>query len=263
MRLEPLTALLLSSTCAASKTPQYPFLYNEAWAGPARIADKFNTSSNSTGFTMVEATLIMPHLSIPKKPREKVDQYTTSYWIGLDGVLPTGENEIVRGLWQAGVIMSVWTNGATEYAGFHEWIPDDPINVPPAKLALSEGDHLHVLLETSDNGYYGSTTLTNLNTGQVYKHSQKAATGWRGRPVWPSQGGTAEWIVEAGTHLNGPQFILPDWGTALFLDARACYDDGECATPGDGKPDQGIMGDCVSIEYIEERFSPKKHQKRC
>jgi hypothetical protein len=67
---------------------------------------------------MAEATLVMPHLSIPKKPHKEVDEYTASFWIGLDGVL---SSDIVRGLWQAGVIMSVWPNGTTQYTGFHEW----------------------------------------------------------------------------------------------------------------------------------------------
>ncbi|RSL96825.1 hypothetical protein CDV31_013291 [Fusarium ambrosium] len=269
MNLKAFTALLLSSACTATKDAQYPMLYGEGWAGPVRYADKFNISSNSTGFTMVEAILVMPHLSIPKNPREKVDQYTVSYWIGLDGVLSTPT--MVRGLWQAGVIMSVWTNGTTEYEGFHEWIPEDPLMVSKAQLAISEGDHIHVVVETTNNGYHGTTTLTNLNTGKTYKHSQDAPVTWRG-PTWPSQGATAEWIVEAGTYLNGPQYILPDWDTATFRNARACYDNGECALAGDGTPDQGLMsailwndtsmlytrsrakGDHASVKYVEERF---------
>lgn len=81
-----------------------------------------------------------------------------------------------------------------------------------------------------------------------------------------------ERIVEAGTYLNGPQYILPDWGTASFLGARACYDDGECAVAGDGAADQGLMaailwndtsalytrsrvkGDYVWVKYVEEAF---------
>ncbi|KAF5008479.1 hypothetical protein FDECE_5238 [Fusarium decemcellulare] len=262
-------APLLGSACVAAKGAEYPLSYGTAWAGPVRYADKFNISSNSTGFTKAEATLIMPHLSIPKKPHEKVEQYTASYWIGLDGVL---SSELIRGLWQAGVIMSVWTNGTTEYRGFHEWIPDDPLDVSPAKLAISEGDHIHVLLETTNNGYHGSTTLTNLNTSQTYTHNQDAPTAWRG-PTFPAQGATAEWIIEAGTYLNGPQYVFPDWGTAQFLGARACYKNGECALAGDGTADQGRMtavmwndtrtlytqscakGDHVSIEYIEEVLS--------
>lgn len=79
-------------------------------------------------------------------------------------------------------------------------------------------------------------------------------------------------IVEAGTYLNGPQYILPDWGTASFLGAHACYDDGECAVAGDGAADHGLMaailwndtstlytrsrakGDHVSVKYVEEPF---------
>jgi hypothetical protein len=33
--------------------------------------------------------------------------------------------------------------------------------------------------------------------------------------------------------LNGTQYVFPDWGTASFLDAKACYVTGECVAPGD------------------------------
>ncbi|KAK2676518.1 Heterokaryon incompatibility [Fusarium oxysporum f. sp. vasinfectum] len=189
MIFKVLAASLFGIACAAKDGSQYPLSYGEAWAGPVRFADNFNLSSNSTGFTMAEATLVMPHLSIPKKPHKEVDEYTASFWIGLDGVL---SSDIVRGLWQAGVIMSVWPNGTTKYTGFHEWIPDDPIDVSSSKLAISEGDHIHVVLMTTNNGYHGSTTLTNLNTSRTYTHSQNAANLWRG-PTFPAQGATAEW----------------------------------------------------------------------
>lgn len=118
MQIKALAALFLGSACAATNSAKYPSFYDTTWAGPVRFADNYNISSNTTGFTMAEATLVMPHLSIPKKPHEKATQYTASYWIGLDGYL---SSEIIRGLWQAGVEMSVWPNGTTEYTGFHEW----------------------------------------------------------------------------------------------------------------------------------------------
>ncbi|KAH7163501.1 concanavalin A-like lectin/glucanase domain-containing protein [Dactylonectria estremocensis] len=275
MQIKALAALFLSNACAAANSAKYPLFYDTTWAGPVRFADNYNTSSNTTGFTIAEATLVMPHLSIPKKPHKKAKQYTASYWIGLDGYL---SSEIVRGLWQAGVIMSVWPNGTTEYTGFHEWIPDDPISISFAKLAISEGDHVHVVLKTTNNGYHGSTSLTNLNTSQTYTHSQDAPTHWRG-PTFPAQGASAEWIVEAGTYLNGPQYIFPDWGTASFLNARACNKNGQCVFPG-GSKKQGSMTavlwndtktlytrscvekDHVSIEYVEERFIPKRQHEQ-
>ncbi|KAF5021014.1 hypothetical protein F66182_6945 [Fusarium sp. NRRL 66182] len=235
MKIDNSVLFLLGGVGAATATSQYPLYYDTTWAGPVRFADNFNLSANSTGFTMVEATLVMPHLSIPTEPHTKVEQYTASFWIGLDGFL---SSEVIRGLWQAGVIMSVWPNGTTQYTGFHEWIPNDPIDVDPSELGISEGHHIHVILKTTNNGYHGSTTLTNLNTSQTYTHSQDATEKWRG-PTWPAQGATAEWIIEAGTYLNGPQYVFPDWGNASFLDARACYQNGECSLPGDGGKDQG------------------------
>lgn len=71
-------------------------------------------------------------------------------------------------------------------------VPNDPISLTSSQLAISEGDHVHVVVETSDGGYYGNTSLTNLNTNQTYSFGQEAPTTWRG-PTWPSPGTSAEW----------------------------------------------------------------------
>lgn len=173
----------------------------------------------------------MPRLSLPQNPRERVDQYTAFFWIGLDGFVPSTDGQ-VRGLWQAGVTMSLWDNGTTEYSGLYEWVPDEPISLSQLQLAIVEGDHIHVEVNTTDAGYHGTTTFTNLNTSQTFSHSQDAAKLWRG-PTFPASGASAEWIVEAGTYLNYTQVIFPDWGNASILDARACYLSGECVKPGD------------------------------
>lgn len=100
----------------ASQATAQDIVYDETWAGPVRVAERFNGTSG--GFDRVEAVLVMPELAIPDKPREQVDEYTAAYWIGLSGFLPTS---VTNGLWQAGVIMSIWANGSTEYKGFYEW----------------------------------------------------------------------------------------------------------------------------------------------
>lgn len=101
-------------------------------------------------------------------------------------------------------------------------VPDDPVTIDASQLAISEGDHIHVLLNTTNGGLQGSTTLINLNTSQTFSYSQDAPVSWRG-PTWPSPGTSAEWIIEAGTYLNATRFVFPDWGNASVLDARACY----------------------------------------
>lgn len=111
--------------------------YDETWAGPVRLAvpettsASTNTSSSNTttwaGFDAVEGTLVMPRLSLPMHPSKLVDRYTAAYWIGLDGFLMSGDEDegtgsnTVRGLWQAGVFMSIWENGTSDYTGFYEW----------------------------------------------------------------------------------------------------------------------------------------------
>ncbi|CZR58546.1 uncharacterized protein PAC_08438 [Phialocephala subalpina] len=231
MKISKLVAALpLGYICVAEDTPYSPF-YDTTWAGPVQLVDNFNTSSNSSGFALVEATLVMPRLALPQKPRQQVDEYTASYWIGLDGFVSSTLGT-ARGLWQAGVIMSIRGNGTIEYSGFYEWVPSDPVSITPSQLAISEGHHIRVVINTTNAGYHGSTTLTNLNTSQTFSYSQNAPTAWRG-PTFPSPGSSAEWIIEGGTYLNGTQYVFPDWGNASFLDARACYVSSDCVAPGD------------------------------
>ncbi|EKD14840.1 aspergillopepsin-2 [Drepanopeziza brunnea f. sp. 'multigermtubi' MB_m1] len=271
-----LTAVSLGSACTAQSTPYVPF-YSSEWGGPVQLAENFNSSSNTSAFNLVEATLVMPHLSIPQNPRARVDRYTVASWIGLDG-FPRSDGGGPRGLWQAGVFMSIWENGTTEYSGFYEWVPSDPVFLTASQLAICEGDHIRVMINTTDAGYCGTTTLTNLNTSQTFAYSQAAPTAWRG-PTFPAPGSSAEWIMEAAAYLNTTKFVLPDWGNASMLDARACYVSGDCVVPGDiDKPEDTRMavvlwnetqtvntqstvdGSSVSIAYVELPFSSQLGQ---
>lgn len=112
-----LMVMAMSSLCAA----QVGIFYDETWAGPVQLAESDPSSNASSGFNLAEATLVMPHLEIPKNPPQQVDQFTAAYWIGLDGFLLTDAIPGVRGLWQAGVFMSIFANGSAEYTGFYEW----------------------------------------------------------------------------------------------------------------------------------------------
>lgn len=266
----PLSALALPTLCAA----QASISYDTTWAGPVQLANSTLSSNDSispAGFNIAEGTLIIPTLSLPAHPHEQVDQYAASFWVGLDGFLPAS-GAAVRGLWQAGLIATLSVNGTAAYTGFYEWVPDDPVAVPTAQLALSAGDYLHVCLNTSDGGLRGSVALTNLNTSQTFSYSQDAPVTWRG-PTWPAPGTSAEWIVEAGTFSNGTRYVWPDWGNASFVGARACWNtSGECIVPGQEGGEErmtavfwndtgmvysrsGGSGGNVWLAYLEEEFT--------
>ncbi|KAI1846649.1 hypothetical protein JX265_009048 [Neoarthrinium moseri] len=241
--------------------------YDTTWAGPVRMAERFNGTAG--GFDRVEATLVMPQLDIPARPHQQSDEYTAAFWIGLGGF--KSSPAALSGLWQAGVVMSIRNNGSTEYKGFYEWVPLDPIDLNSTELSLSVGDHLQVIITTADNGMSGSIAMTNLNTSQTFSHSQAAPTTWRG-PTWPALGSSAEWIMEAGTYVNGPRYVFPDWHNATFLGAKACYNaDGTCYPPVSADnatlnqmtavywndtqtlyTESSVEGDLVTIEYVEK-----------
>jgi hypothetical protein len=80
-------------------------------------------------------------------------------------------------------------------------------------------------------------------------------------------------IIEAGTYLNGLQYVFPDWGNASFLNARACYVSGECILAGEGDASNAqitavswndtqtlytrsyVDEDQVWVAYVEEPFT--------
>ena len=171
----------------------------------------------------------MPHMSLPTKPHELVDQYTFSYWIGLDGY----KSGPYSGLWQAGIVGHIFTNGSnTQYVPFWEWVPDPEYFVPIEEFPIVEGDHVHVSLNISTNGTMATATLENLNTTKTISNTRSAPTGWR-RPDYTVPGASAEWIVESGTYQNYTKHVLPDFGNAVFYDAKAFKQDGSKVLPGD------------------------------
>lgn len=267
-------AALSASAMPALCTAQSDIFYDTTWAGPVELANSSLSSNASgpTGFNLAEGTLIIPSLSLPCQPHEQVDQYTASFWVGLDGFLLSDSLPGVRGLWQAGLIASLSVNGTATYTGFYEWVPSDPVSIPASQLALAAGDHLYVRLNTSNGGLQGSLALTNLNTSQTFEYSQDAPVSWRG-PTWPAPGSSAEWIVEAGTYLNGTRYVWPDWGNTSFVDAKAYWNTtGECVVPGQEGGDarttvvwwndtgmiysqSGGSGGEVWLAYVEEEFT--------
>lgn len=107
-----LAASTLLATLAAAAAASNPIFYSDTWAGPAQVRQ-----NGTLPFSSVEATLIVPHLQLPNHPEEIVDQYSGSFWIGIDGYKSPPHS----GLWQAGVMMHIWTNGTREYVPFWEW----------------------------------------------------------------------------------------------------------------------------------------------
>lgn len=152
----------------------------------------------------------------------------------------------------------------------------DPENFLHGNFTIEEGHHVHVTLNTTGNGTSASTTLTNLNTTQTISTTREAPTSWRG-PDWTAPGASAEWILESGTYPNYTKTVLPDFRTAVFLDAQACRADGSCTAPGEGDSTQifynfwvdteilcshtTVQGKTVEVVYIEEHCEECK--ERC
>ncbi|CAG8983541.1 hypothetical protein HYALB_00004342 [Hymenoscyphus albidus] len=241
---------------------QYPVLNDSAWAGPAMQRDSKSTSTPAN-FTSASGTLIVPSLSIPERPKEVADQYSVSFWVGMEGV-PENNAPFARGLWQAGIQGNIYVNGTKTYIPWYEWIPEDPVRLPASDLVMNEGDHIYINVSTADLGYTGTIVLTNLNTTQEWTITRPSPVTPRG-PTWHAPGWSAEWIAEAATY--GPEtmyrkYILADFGNATFLDPKVCRTDNVCLGPegqnttiwdlvDDKLYSRTSVGKDVTIEYLE------------
>lgn len=269
-----LLLLLPSLTTAATPTPAAPAttaspspkprFYSNTWAGAAQVRQ-----NNTSPFSSIEGTLILPRLSLPSNPQKTVDQYSFSYWIGLDGYQSPGGS----GLWQAGVVGHIFPhNNTRKYVGFWEWIPDPYEFVPVNEFLVLEGDHVYVKLNVSSNGTVATVYMENRNSSKVITHTRSAPTKWRG-PSYSIPGTSAEWIAESGTYENYTKQVLPDFGTVEFYDAKAFRRDGTVVRAGDARTNglqmfenfwvdtemlysnaQVVEGETgVRVEYVEEK----------
>lgn len=251
-----------AATASPSPSPRF---YSNTWAGAAQVRQ-----NNTSPFSSIEGTLILPHLSLPNNPQKTVDQYSFSYWIGLDGYQSPGGS----GLWQAGVVGHIFPhNNTRKYVGFWEWIPD-PYEFVTAEddFPVLEGEHVYVKLNVSTNGTLATVRMENRNSSKVITHTRSAPTKWRG-PSYSIPGTSAEWIAESGTYENYTKQVLPDFGTVEFYDAKAFRRDGTVVRAGDARTNglqmfenfwvdtemlysnaevvEGETG--VRVEYIEEK----------
>lgn len=259
----PATATPAAPATTASPSPS-PRFYSNTWAGAAQVRQ-----NNTSPFSSIEGTLILPRLSLPSNPQKTVDQYSFSYWIGLDGYQSPGGS----GLWQAGVVGHIFPhNNTRKYVGFWEWIPDPYEFVPVNEFLVLEGEHVFVKLNVSTNGMLATVRMENRNSSKVITHTRSAPTKWRG-PSYSIPGTSAEWIAESGTYENYTKQVLPDFGTVEFYDAKAFRRDGTVVRAGDARTNglqmfenfwvdtemlysnaevvEGETG--VRVEYIEEK----------
>lgn len=258
----PATPAAPATTASPSPKPRF---YSNTWAGAAQVRQ-----NNTSPFSAIEGTLILPRLSLPSNPQKTVDQYSFSYWIGLDGYQSPGGS----GLWQAGVVGHIFPhNNTRKYVGFWEWIPD-PYEFVTAEddFPVLEGEHVFVKLNVSSNGTVATVYMENRNSSKVITHTRSAPTKWRG-PSYSIPGTSAEWIAESGTYENYTKQVLPDFGTVEFYDARAFRRDGTVVRAGDARTNglqmfenfwvdtemlysnaevvEGETG--VRVEYVEEK----------
>jgi hypothetical protein len=134
-------------------------------------------------------------------------------WVGIDG--DTYGNAIL----QAGVDVTVNSDGSQSYDSWYEWYPADAQDFSTDQFSFSAGDVISISITSSDSSD-GTAVLTNESTGQSVTQQVSA-------PDSSSNlgGQNAEWIVE-DFESGGSLVPFADFGTVVFSNCVAGASDG-------------------------------------
>ena len=169
--------------------------YSSNWAGGVITSPPAGET-----FNYVQGQFLVPTPSLPAG--------SASFWVGIDG--DTYGNAIL----QAGVDVTVNSDGSTSYDSWYEWYPQYSIGFDPSQFSFGAGDTIFVSVQ-STSSTDGTVVLQNLSTGQsvtqgVSAPDSSSALG----------GQNAEWIVEDFQE-NGSQVAFTNFGSVSFTNAQA------------------------------------------
>jgi hypothetical protein len=178
------------------------------WSGAGLITGKW---------TSVVGKWPVPQVSQPPEPQGSEGGWNSSSWVGIDGGLSSGSNDVL----QAGIVQSVDGNGQPAYFAFYEWfvnpIPSSPDYVSQtniANFAVNAGDKIVCYVQYVDTNTAGYLFLHNSTTHQSF------AIILAPPPGASFNGSTAQWIMEAPDG-GEPISSLPRFTTVLFSVASA------------------------------------------
>lgn len=111
MALRKLQHSLLLSASTILPLISSETIYNPTWSGVMQ------NQGSGAPFNFMEATMVLPEISVPIYPPYANDLYGAAMWMGFDG---WNQGDDTR-LWQAGVRMRISQQADTSYAGWWEW----------------------------------------------------------------------------------------------------------------------------------------------
>jgi hypothetical protein len=169
--------------------------YSSNWAGAV-----ITSPPSGETFSFVQGQFVVPTPSLPAG--------SAAIWVGIDG--DTYGNAIL----QAGVDVTVNSDGSTSYDSWYEWYPQYSITIDPSQFSFGAGDTVFVSVQATDSTD-GTVILQNLSTGQsttqtVSAPDSSSALG----------GQNAEWIVEDFEE-NGSQVAFTNFGSVSFTNTVA------------------------------------------
>ncbi|PMD29669.1 concanavalin A-like lectin/glucanase [Hyaloscypha variabilis F] len=169
--------------------------YSSNWAGGVVTSPPAGET-----FSYIQGQFVVPTPSFPAG--------SAAFWVGIDG--DTYGNAIL----QAGVDVTINSDGSTSFDSWYEWYPQYSITFDPSQFSFGAGDTIFVSVQ-SITSTDGTVTLQNLSTGQsvtqdVSAPDSSSALG----------GQNAEWIVEDFDE-NGSQVAFTDFGSVSFTNALA------------------------------------------
>lgn len=185
--------------------------YSDNWAGAVLTAPPAGQTFNA-----VSGQFTVPTASAPSGGS---GTYSASIWVGIDG--DTYGNAIL----QAGVDVTVNSDGSQSYDSWYEWYPDYAQDFSTDQFSFSAGDVISISITSSDSSD-GTTVLENLSTGQSVTQQVSA-------PDSSSTlgGQNAEWIVE--DYESGSSLVsFADFGTVVFSNCVASTSSESLGTDG-------------------------------
>jgi hypothetical protein len=122
--------------------------------------------------------------TVPSASSEGGQPASAAIWIGIDG--QTYQSAIL----QAGIYISINSDGSQSYYAWYEWYPNPSIQFTPDRFSVTSGDAINIFITSSDSSN-GEIVLENGSTGQTAYQSLNQPN-----PSATLGGQNAEWVVE-------------------------------------------------------------------
>jgi Peptidase A4 family len=195
-----LPARLLRNLGGAGRSGSKAAVETENWSG-------YQAPGQPAGqpYTSAAGRWIVPRVSYVAG---RASANASAVWVGIGGV-----ND--QTLIQIGTEQDAAANGTTTYYAWYEALPADEVDLPTQQYPIRPGDVVSASLQCT-----ASCTAGAAQSWTLAMTDYTAGWSWTAPNFpYPSSLGSAEWILEAPSTIQGPELPLAGFGpTTVFAD---------------------------------------------